>query len=136
MRILNVGGDAFFPQASGGLQVCLNELTLALKQLDHEPTLFVALWGGQFAMRSRIAMRLTAKPWVHHRWNAFDVYRAWEPWLHARKIYDLIKPHAIIVQGTKHTAKIAQAFLELGVPLGFYFHDVSFGILGGDVRKM
>lgn len=87
-------------------------------------------------MRSRIAMRLTGKPWAHHRWNGFDVYRAWEPWLHARTICDLIRPQAIIVQGTKHTAKIAQAFLELGVPLGFYFHDVSFGILGGDVRKM
>jgi hypothetical protein len=43
---------------------------------------------------------------------------------------------ATSVQGTKHTVKIAQACLELNIPVAFYFHDVYFDILGGDVKDL
>ena len=85
MRILNVTGEAFYPQAYGGVQVCLNEIMLAQQKMGHNPTLLAALWGGKLESRSRIAMRLTRLPWVKHGWESFDVYRKWFPWEHARR---------------------------------------------------
>src|SRR5208337_3778815 len=136
MRILNVTGDGFYPQASGGVQVCLNELMLAMQDMGHSSTLLAALWGGKLANRSRIAMRLTGLPWVRHRWNSFDVYRKWHPWEHAEAITRLIRPDIVLIHGTKYTYNIAKSFLELRVPVRFYFHDVYFDILGGSLNAL
>jgi glycosyltransferase involved in cell wall biosynthesis len=136
MRILNVTGDAFYPQASGGVQVCLNELMLAQQAMGHAPTLLAALWGGKLANRSRVMMRLTGNPWVRHRWGSFQVYRKWHPWKDAAAIARLTQPDIVVVHGTKYTFNIAQAFSDLGLPINFYFHDVYFDIVGGDLRAL
>jgi glycosyltransferase involved in cell wall biosynthesis len=136
MRILNVTGDAHFPQASGGVQVCLNELMLAFQELGHTPVLLTALWGGKLAIRSKILMRMTRRPWVRDRWETYDVYRKWFPWEHAEELFNLIQPDVILIHGTKYTVKMAHAFLQFGAPVSMYFHDVYFDMLGGDLKSL
>jgi glycosyltransferase involved in cell wall biosynthesis len=136
MRILNIIGDAYYPQMSGGTQSCLHELMISFKTLGHTPLLLAALWGGKLELRSRMSMRLRQKPYVRHRWETYGVFRKWEPWEDADEMMDVLQPDAVIVQGTAKAVRICQAWSTRGLPLSLYIHEVDFGRLGGDLRAL
>ncbi len=136
MRILNVMGDAYYPQMSGGTQACLHELMISLEALGHTPLLLVGLWGGKLETRSRISMRLRGLPYVQHRWESYDVFRKWNAWEDVEMMTGILKPDAVIVQGTAKAVKIADAFSRQGIPVSMYIHEVDFDRLGGDPRSL
>jgi glycosyltransferase involved in cell wall biosynthesis len=136
MRILNVMGDAYYPQMSGGTQACLHELMTSLRAAGYTPLLLAGLWGGKLEFRSRVAMRLTRRPWVSHRWEGYEVYRKWHPWEDVDEMTGILKPDVVLIQGTAKAVGIADAFSKRGLPVSMYLHEVDFERLGGDPRSL
>ena len=136
MRILNVMGDAYYPQMTGGTQACLHELMISLRDIDHTPLLVAGLWGGKLEWRSRLEMRLSGRPWVRHRWHDYHLYRKWHAWEHVDEFMQLLQPDLVLVQGTAKAVRIADAYSRHGIPVSMYLHEVDFTRLGGDPRTL
>ncbi len=136
MKILNVMGDAYYPQMTGGTQACLHELMIALRDIGHTPQLVAGLWGGKLELRSRLEMRLRGRPWVRHRWHDYHLYRKWHPWEHVDEFVQLLQPDLVLVQGTAKAVRIADAYSKHGLPVSMYLHEVDFTRLGGDPTSL
>jgi len=136
MKILFVMGDPHLPQYTGGAQSSCHELALELRAAGHDVAILCQLVpSGVVGLRNRFQRRMSGREAVADRIQGYPVYRQWRVLESIPAVVQDFKPDVAVAQ-IGQQVRVAQAFLDCGVPSMVYIRNVEMDELEGDPRTI
>lgn len=136
MKVLNASYKPHLPQAFGGSQSSIHDLSNALIGAGAEVACLAGLAGnGWTGLKHRIGLKLSPGTWTSDMACGYRTFRAWFPDQNIHEVIEQFAPDIALVHAG-YPVIMAKALMASGVPVAVYLRDADETYLGGDPRDL
>lgn len=127
MRVLFISPNSFPPQTYGGIETATLDLCASLRDEGHAAAVMSGLaHGDALWLANRVKSVLFRRRFPRDCFARTPVFRGWHLGRNLGEVVRHWRPDAAVVQARNALShEVAAAALQLGLPTGYYAHDVS-----------